>query len=67
VLTGDDVLDMERQEVGVAFMQATILATATCTFPNEGAQRGIHQLGRQFAMSWRAFDFRIAINVAYET
>ena len=63
MLLGDDVLDVKRQEIGVVFVKPAVFTAAAGPFPDEGPERGIHHSPEEAARSWRALDFRMAINV----
>jgi hypothetical protein len=42
MLTGDDVLDVESEEVSIVFVQLTILATVTSAVTHECPKRRLH-------------------------
>jgi len=42
MLLGNDVLDVEGEEIGVVLMQAAVLTPTLSPFPNEFASGGIH-------------------------
>jgi hypothetical protein len=42
VLLGDDMLNMERQEVGVVFVKEAVFTAMTCLLSDEALERGLH-------------------------
>src|SRR5258707_2959541 len=60
MLLGDDVLDVEQQEIGVVFVKVAVFTPMACALPNEGPQNGIHHSPGVPARSWRALDLRMA-------
>jgi hypothetical protein len=42
MLLGDDVLNVERKEIGVVLVQAAVFTTTACPLPDEGPESGIH-------------------------
>jgi hypothetical protein len=63
VLLGDDVLDVERDEIVVLFVKAAVITTMACPLPDKGPESGVHYPPGELASSWRAFDLRMAMNV----
>ncbi|MCI0376680.1 MAG: hypothetical protein L0215_03660 [Gemmataceae bacterium] len=67
VLLGDDVFNMESEEIGVGFVKLTVLAAALRASTDHGANACPHQSPSDLANNWRAFDFNIATKVPNET
>jgi hypothetical protein len=42
VLPGDDMLDVERKEIGVVFVKLTVLTTAACPLTDKSSQGRVH-------------------------
>jgi hypothetical protein len=64
MLTGNDVLDMKREEVEIVLMNATILTAGVGAAPHELSCRDVnHHLSEELARSCRAFDLSRATNV----
>jgi hypothetical protein len=63
VLLGDDMFDVEGQEIGVVLMQLAVCTATACPLLDEGPGSGIHQSPWEWASSWRALDLRMATNV----
>lgn len=68
MLPGNDVLDMEREEVKVVLMDSAVFAAPTSPPPNERSRaKADHQLPEDSANSCRAFDLSNATNVPKAT
>jgi hypothetical protein len=63
MLLGENVLNVESQEIGVVLVQPTILAPTSCSLPDEVPEAGVYHSLLIPARSWRALDFRMATNV----
>lgn len=63
VLFGDDMIDVEREEIAIVCVDATILAAISGTASNERPECGIHHAPEKWASLCRAFDLSIATNV----
>jgi hypothetical protein len=64
VLHGDDVLDVKRLELILVLVKQAVFAAAASPLPDKGSERIVHHSPLDAASSWRALDFRIAMNVA---
>ena len=67
VLSCNDMFDVKDLIVVVVLMKSTILAPSGRAFPDDRPSRIVHHSPREAASSCRAFDFKIATKVAYDT
>src|SRR5271157_645365 len=63
MLLGDDMLNVERQEIGVVFVQPAVFTATASPHPDKGPESGVHHSPWELARSWRALDLRMATNV----
>lgn len=63
MLLGNDVLNVEGDEIVVFFVEAAVFTTMACPLPDEGPESGVHYSPGELASSWRALDLSMATNV----
>ena len=63
MLPSNDLLDVERQEIGIVLVKAAVFTASTCSLTDEGPQSSVHHSPRELARSCRAFDLSVATNV----
>ncbi len=51
VFFGDDMLDVESEEVCIVFVQAAVFTATACPLPDEGPEGGIHHSPAELASS----------------
>lgn len=64
VLLGNDVFDVKRLVRILVLMKPAVFAAAASTLSDEGSERIVHHSPWGIASSCRAFDFKMAMNVA---
>lgn len=67
MLLGTDVFNVKGLVLVVVLVKLAVFASAASAIPDEGSKRVIHHSAWGVASNWRAFDFKIAMKVAYET
>ena len=64
MLPGDDVFNVKGLELVLVLMEPAVFTAAAGPLPGEGSEDFVHHSPLDAASSWRAFDFRMAMNVA---
>jgi hypothetical protein len=67
MLPRDYVFDVEGKNVVVILVKPAVFAATACPLADESTKRSVHQRPEELARSWRALDFRMAMNVLNET